>query len=110
MILYIVRGLPGSGKSTLARKIVSSEFIRETDMYFIEPHDETYHFDPKLLPNAHKWCQEEIRKLLQAQHEEVCVANTFTMRWEYQPYLDMATEYGEVLKKSNLPKRFQRRE
>lgn len=48
-----------------------------------------YKFDPSRLKECHEQCQNEAWLML---HEgrDVIVANTFTQRWEYQPYLDMA--------------------
>jgi len=51
-ILYIVRGLPGSGKSTLAKKLVSKDFHREADMYFMV--NGNYDFDHTMVKEAHK--------------------------------------------------------
>ena len=40
--LFLLRGLPGSGKSTLAKSIAGSKgYIKEADMYFVEPVNNT---------------------------------------------------------------------
>ena len=93
LTLYIVRGLPGSGKSTLAEKLVGKERHREADMYHQDP-DGNYIFDPAKVQEAHKWCQDEMWNLLHVSPEDCAVSNTFTCRWEYQPYIDMANDYG----------------
>jgi len=95
-MLTIVRGLPGSGKSTLAAAIASKVTSRvsyhfEADQYFEQSGQ--YVFDPKLLPAAHADCLARTRMALTA-GAHVFVSNTFTQRWEYQPYLDMAAELG----------------
>lgn len=87
MELVLIRGLPGSGKSTLAKAMTSHNHI-EADMYFVRP-DEGYVFDPSKLRAAHGWCQSEARKLLET-GRNVVVSNTFTQKWEMQPYIDMA--------------------
>ena len=87
IMLVIVRGLPGSGKSTFAEKLGVGFQHYEADMFFMVKGK--YHFISELLPCAHKWCQEQARKDLEM-GLHVSVANTFTMLWEMQPYLDMA--------------------
>ena len=91
--LYIIRGLPGSGKSTLAGIIseTTGDHHFEADMFFVDKRG-NYRFDASKLRKAHEWCQEEVRKVL-ASDMSVIVSNTFTTRWEMQPYLDMAEEF-----------------
>lgn len=86
--LVILRGLPGSGKSTEARKMAGYVHL-ETDMFF----EDLGYFDPSKLREAHTWCQESVRSALES-GSSVVVANTFTQRWEVQPYLDMGQHYG----------------
>jgi len=94
--LYIIRGLPGSGKSTLARKLVGVKFMREADMLFVV--DGVYKFDGNRIRDAHAWCFQSVQHLLGAveneNQEDVAVCNTFTRRWEYQPYIELAIEKG----------------
>lgn len=87
MELVLIRGLPGSGKSTLA-KGMQAHFHVEADMFFVKPYV-GYEFDPSKLRAAHGWCQAECRKHLELKHS-VVVSNTFTQKWEMQPYFDMA--------------------
>lgn len=94
--LYIIRGLPGSGKSTMAQMIYQchkdSAAHREADQYFTLFNNGQ--FSPTLLGDAHAWCQREIDKGMQKRKEAVIVSNTFIRRWEYQPYIEMATLHG----------------
>jgi len=84
--LYLVRGLPGSGKSTFAEAIEGVEVLAADDYFMV---DGEYIFDPSRLGAAHQWCLEEtLESLLEGR--PTAVANTFTQRWELQPYLDMA--------------------
>ena len=94
MKLYIIRGLPGSGKSTMAREIISKHPNTkhfEADMYFMNAHGE-YEFDPTLLKNAHQWCQLKTVDALKNGYDCI-VSNTFTQKWEFQTYLDIAKEF-----------------
>ena len=84
-ILHLYRGLPGAGKSTAA-----GPGSIAADDYFVNK-DGVYAFDPAGLPAAHAQCQTRTRKALE-KCKNVKVANTFTQRWEMQPYLDMAAE------------------
>lgn len=97
-LLYIVRGLPGSGKSTLAEELMrgfrSMGFHasrHEADDYFMRRGK--YCFDQTKLNEAHAFCQRGVDFAMQA-GEIVAVANTFTRRWEMEPYLKMAKKYG----------------
>lgn len=88
--LILVRGLPGSGKSTLAKLLqANGGSITSADDYFTTPMGE-YNFNPGLLPQAHAQCQEETRKHLW--EGDVIVANTFSQRWEIQPYIQIAAD------------------
>ena len=86
--LLIIRGLPGSGKSTLAKTFTDRVHI-ETDMYFSL--DGPYNWDGSKLGKAHKWCQDQVRSAL-IEGKKVVVSNTFTKKWEMQPYFDTAKE------------------
>lgn len=90
--LILVRGLPGSGKSTYAREQAQHHGYThvEADMYFENVNGGV--FDPTLLRDAHAWCQHQVRYSLQ--YGTVIVSNTFTQRWEMQPYIAMAQALG----------------
>ena len=93
MKAYIIRGLPGSGKTTLAKAI--SAFEMAADDYFTSP-DGEYKFDPAKLRQAHADC---LARFVQALgrgpgFSPVVVHNTFTCRWEMEPYIRAAEERG----------------
>lgn len=93
--LYLIRGLPGSGKSTLAIRMQNFGMVHacfEADQFFMTVGGE-YNFDPKLLKEAHKSCQDKTYQLMLAGYD-VAVSNTFTQKWEMKPYLDMAEKLG----------------
>ena len=87
--LFIVRGLPGSGKSTVAEAIGGT--VRAADDFFMV--DGKYRFNPRQLPQAHAACQAAVDKDM-AEWSRAVVANTFTCRWEFEPYLDIADSHG----------------
>lgn len=93
MKLLLIRGLPGSGKSTLAKNLIGFYQHRETDMYWMQ--DGEYKFDYNRLTEAHEWCLEETRKLMQAGFSPV-VSNTFTVKRNMRPYFELAQEFGIV--------------
>lgn len=86
--LFLIRGLPASGKSTLAKMLAI--LIFEADMFFMQ--DGKYVFDGSKLPEAHAWCQDSVRNALASGEQNVVVANTFTTRWELEPYIKMAND------------------
>ena len=89
--LYIVRGLPGSGKSTIAKRLVLRSWHFEADMFHMV--DGEYRFDPAKVKQAHEWCRESVSSAMHEQ-TDIAVSNTFTRRWEYQPYIDLAEIHG----------------
>ncbi len=89
--LLIVRGLPSSGKSSFAT-LVADTLVSADDFPGLYEDG----FNPSLLPQAHAWCQRTIRESLITQPNRpiVAVANTFSQRWEMEPYLVIASELG----------------
>jgi len=112
MNLVIIRGIPGSGKSTFANLVAqalephakSDSCICTTDDYdglYSYPGDGevVFHGGEKIdggLPMivlAHQWNQGRARDAME-HGVSVVVPNTNCQRWEFQPYLDMADEFG----------------
>lgn len=96
MELIIIRGLPGSGKTTLAINSFGDALHYEADFFFEE--DGEYIFDSRLLKQAHAWCQAMAERAMARGSHNVVVSNTFTQKWEMQPYLDMALKYGHTVR------------
>lgn len=94
MQITLIRGLPGSGKSTLARILTAGGAGQaiEADNHFIAA-DGVYRFDPAQLPQAHAACQAQAQAELAA-GRSVVVANTFSCRWEMEPYMQIARGCG----------------
>lgn len=93
MKMILVRGLPGSGKSTIAKNLIGWYWHLETDQFWMK--DGEYKFDASKLGEAHQWCQNETRNLMNRGFSPV-VSNTFTTRKELQPYFDIAKEFHIV--------------
>ena len=100
--LIMVRGISGCGKTTLADILYDGlrydviagpevEFASADD-YFVDK-DGVYQFDPSKLPDAHAQCQGRAQSAMEI-GADIIVHNTFTQRWEMEPYLLMADEYG----------------
>lgn len=81
-MLAIIRGLPGVGKTTLANKM--SKHVYSADDFFTV--DGVYKFDPSKLKEAHEQCYVNTANAL-LEYDFVCVANTFTQKWEYERYI-----------------------
>jgi predicted kinase len=90
-----MRGVPGSGKSTLADALPWATKI-EADSFF-KGSDGKYHFQPKLLNTAHAWCQKKCRKAMEEGDPNIIVSNTNVEKWMFEPYLELAKEFGYVV-------------
>jgi len=94
--MILIRGLPGSGKTTVARKMMLDGFVNvEADMFFEDEYD-NYRFDPTRVGEAHKWCQEVTEEYMEC-GLDVVVSNTFTQKWEMQPYMKLANKYDYIV-------------
>lgn len=91
MELVLIRGLPGSGKSTMARAMRTTHEHYEADMFFTD--EDGYNYDRDKIKEAHEWCQHEAFNAL-ANGKSVVVSNTFTRRFEMEPYFEIAKIFG----------------
>lgn len=100
--LILIRGLPSSGKSSIVRlfhhsyHFESDQFFMKKGPYITSPLE--YQFDPELIEDAHQWCEEKVREQIKLcylidrkSQATIVVSNTFTQRWEMQPYIEMET-------------------
>jgi predicted kinase len=90
-IQYIGRGCPNAGKSTFAKTLGGIHI--EADQYFVDA-DGNYNFDGSKIKNAHAWCLDKVKTNMAVGRDKIVVSNTFTQEWEFQPYLELAKEYG----------------
>lgn len=92
--LILIRGLPGSGKSTLAKHLAYLFELRhiEADEFFVD-NSGHYCFEPSLIKTAHQWCQYNVLENLKL-GKGVVVSNTFTQKWELEPYFIFASQFG----------------
>lgn len=98
MKLTLIRGLPGAGKSTMAKAMVEADpslYHFEADQYFVDASG-NYRFEPSEIEDAHTWCFSAARAALE-QGSSVVVSNTFTRKWEMEPYLILQTQLGVEL-------------
>jgi hypothetical protein len=51
-------------------------------------------FNPALLREAHQWCQDQTEQAMLFGWRDIVVSNTFTQRWEMDPYLQLAAQHG----------------
>jgi ABC-type glutathione transport system ATPase component len=94
--LILIRGLSGSGKTTLADLIVGDDPNKAevcADDFFIDESG-VYKFEFEKLKEAHQWCQEECRQMMEEGVETIVVHNTFTRKWECEPYFKIAENGG----------------
>lgn len=85
MYMWIYRGLPGAGKSTMAGPGAFA-----ADDYFVTE-EGVYRFDASKLSAAHADCQARVRAAM-LNGQNVSIANTFSQRWEMEPYLRLAND------------------
>lgn len=86
-------GVPGSGKSHKAREIQQEQggLILSTDSIFeCGPH---YLWTPSVLKEAHQVNQAKTRVAL-TRALSVIIDNTNVSKWQRQPYIDLAAEFG----------------
>jgi predicted kinase len=102
--LFIIRALPGAGKSTVASLLAREDAICTTDDYpglytYLDSGKVIFHGGEKegglpMIVTAHAENQKRAAELMAVGEASVVIPNTNTQRWEFQPYLDLATEFG----------------
>ena len=103
-VMFILRGLPGSGKSTIVKKLrevyggndTSSFVVCSADHYFMRD-DGSYKFEETKLKKAHLYCQSVSQNSVINRISTIVIDNTNIMKWEIQPYFQMANQGGYVV-------------
>ena len=105
-ILILGRGPSGSGKTTMMNNLASlccskTPIILSADDYFMV--DGEYQFDVNKLKDAHAQCQRLADEYMGLGERIVMIDNTNTMRWEMEPYLELAEkhDYSVVIAQTN---------
>lgn len=90
--LILIRGPSGSGKTFVAMRQMTL-FVFEADHFFVT-NTKDYDFRQDLLKEAHAYCLGQAAQAMFCEERKVVVSNTFTTKWEMQPYLDLANKLG----------------
>lgn len=105
--MIIIRGLTGSGKTTLAdlicdgfedteadeKPVENCRISVSSDDYFYDD-EGNYKFIPDQIKSAHRWCLNEVESCATLGYEVIVVHNTFTRKWEIDPYVQTALNHG----------------
>lgn len=97
--LILLRGLPGAGKSALAYVLSEKNTypIFSVDDFFTDERTGEYVFNFSDNHLAYKQCEELSRDAMKQNIAKVFVHNTFTMDWELEPYLKLASKFNYAL-------------
>lgn len=97
-IAYVMFGAPGSGKSSWLKKNVKPPVtICSADHWFMDWDDESYHFDPSELTNAHNNCLKQYCIAVE-KGEYVACDNTNTTLAEIAPYIQIPLAFGYLVR------------
>lgn len=92
--LIILRGVSGAGKSTVADMLAEGLWpICEADKFHYTE-DGVYDWKPENIQAAHKWCQDQVKEMMEWKFRKIILSNTSTSEKELKPYLDLAEENG----------------
>ncbi len=90
-ILQIIRGCTNTGKSTIAASLAVYEVSADK---YPGIYDEQGEYNVSKQKEAHKWCQKMTEKFMRKDATPIAVHNTFSREWEYNPYIELAQQYG----------------
>tara|TARA_R100001594_G_scaffold11660_1_gene26112 strand:- start:1442 stop:1864 length:423 start_codon:yes stop_codon:yes gene_type:complete len=95
--LILIRGVSGSGKSEFVEEFIHpTSLVICTDDFFMK--NGKYEFDPELLAENHANCLRSVESEMEHPSDTMChnivVHNTFTQKWEIDPYKELADNYG----------------
>ena len=93
--LILLRGLPGSGKSTMAKVLSEDKYpVFSVDDFFTDKKTKVYAFEHAQNHLAYKQCEENTKNAMAKSLAKIFVAHTFTLDWEIEPYLKLASEFN----------------
>lgn len=93
-VMILVRGCPGAGKSTLSEMLSrEDDRVVSADMYF-EDLSGNYNFDESKLYLAHRWCFNEVERLMTADTPRIFVVNVTASRRDVNSYVNLAKLHG----------------
>jgi predicted kinase len=90
-ILLIVRGITGSGKTTFVKNSKIECMHLEADMLCVKT--AAYQWEGDNVKGNHETCF-EIAKLVFSRGADLCISNTFTRKWEFAHYINLAKSLG----------------
>jgi hypothetical protein len=95
--LYITIGVPGSGKTTRCERAAQ---ILKGVRYEADDFSGLYDggFKPELLPAAHAWCKENVKKAMTDNIEDIYQSNTNLNPRDMLNYLQFAVTYSYKVK------------
>lgn len=92
--LIILRGVSGAGKSTVADMLAEGLWpVCEADKFHYTE-DGVYDWKPENIHAAHKWCQDQVKEMMEWKFRKIILSNTSTSEKELKPYLNLADENG----------------
>ena len=97
--LVCMIGCPGSGKTTLAHQMAKDALAKDQTVVLVSADDflikdGEYKFDPTMLRENHTLCRGKCMGALEANADLVIVHNTSLSKWEREPYIKIASDYG----------------
>jgi predicted kinase len=96
--IILIRGVPGSGKSTLGAVLSESGKypVFSVDDFFTDANG-NYKFDHLKNHLAYEQCRMNTERSMKDGIKKIFVDNTFTMDWEMDPYIKLASTYSYEL-------------
>lgn len=92
--VVILRGVSNAEKTTFANFIGGD--VCSADDFFTDETGE-YKFDASKLSEAHEYCFDKFKKLIDSGSSRIIISNTNTQYWEFKRYKEYAEEKGYIV-------------